>query len=388
MGSSSVFFLLLAGIVFGLILGAALGWFARAAQFPVATHSPMDVNKLRNELEPALNSSLSHLTKQSIEPLEKAMVNLEQHLHQLDSQRAASLASLNGHLMAMSRTSTRLSDRTEQLVTALRSPNVRGRWGEIQLERIVELGGMVKHVDFNSQVTAQIGGTTVRPDLIINLAGGRSLVVDAKVPFSAYFDALETKDPEEHSAYLRRHAHMVRTHVQALASKSYIEAFSPTPEFVILFTPADPFLDAALSVDPDLLEFAFEKNIVIATPTTLFALLRTIALSWRQEDMSEKAREVQRLGRELFTRLNTMAEHFNKTGKYLDKAVESFNSTLSSLDTRVMVTSRKLAEMDIPARTDKTSPSLDTANSATRRFTESNSTRTDGTSKPSGPSLI
>ena len=145
----------------------------------------------------------------------------------------------------------------------------------------------------------------------------------------------------------------MRSHVAALSGREYIEAFQPTPEFVVLFVPADPFLDAALSVDPDLLEFAFERNIVIATPTTLFALLRTVALGWRQEDISDKAREVQRLGRELYSRLNTMGEHFNKVGRGLERAIDAFNATLGSVDSRVMVTARKLGEMDIPARTDR-----------------------------------
>ena len=236
---------------------------------------------------------------------------------------------------------------------ALRSPNVRGRWGEIQLERVVEIGGMTKHVDFDSQVTATLNGKSVRPDLVVHLAGGRNIAVDAKVPFSSYLDAMDTEDPEEHAGYLRRHAHLLRNHVQALSHRDYIEAFSPTPEFVVLFVPADPFLEAALSIDPELLEFAFGRNIVIATPSTLFALLRTVALGWRHEDISEKAREVQRLGRELYARLGTLNEHYEKVGRSLEKAVEAFNSSLGSLDLRVGVTARRLYELEIPARTDK-----------------------------------
>lgn len=367
--------LLFVGLILGLLLGAALGWFAHSSR-QTASSSPelapghsgsgeTGAGDARTGTSPAeltdtVNKSVTNTVTQSMLPLERAMHRLGQQLQELEADRATAFSQLSSQVHSMSRTSTRLSDRTDQLVTALRSPNVRGRWGEIQLERVVELGGMVKHVDFESQVTAYLGNKAVRPDLVVNLSADRHIVVDAKVPFSAYLDALETKDPEEHAAYLRRHAHMVRTHVQQLSHKDYIEAFSPTPEFVVLFTPADPFLDAALGVDPELLEFAFERNVVIATPTTLFALLRTVALGWRHEDISDKAREVQRLGSELYSRLNTMGDHYNRVGRSLEKAVEAFNSTLSSMDSRVMVTARKLAEMDIPSRTDKQPTNLST----------------------------
>ena len=193
----------------------------------------------------------------------------------------------------------------------------------------------------------------MRPDLVIHLAGGRSIVVDAKVPLSAYLDAMDSEDPEDRTGFLRRHAHLMRAHVQALSGKDYVEAFSPTPQFVVLFVPADAFVDAALAVDTELLEFAFEHNIVIATPSTLFALLRTVAVSWQHEEISDKAREVQRLGRELYTRLNTLNEHYDKVGRGLERAVEAYNASLVSLDSRVGVTARRLKEMDIPARVDR-----------------------------------
>ena len=165
---------------------------------------------------------------------------------------------------------------------------------------------------------------------------------------------MESEDPEDRAGFLRRHAHLMRSHVQALSSKDYSEAFSPTPQFVILFVPADTFVDAALTVDAELLEFAFERNIVIATPSTLFALLRTVAVSWQHEEISDKAREVQRLGRELYTRLNTLNEHYDKVGRGLERAVEAYNASLASLDSRVGVTARRLTELDIPARVDRT----------------------------------
>ena len=387
--------LLIVGLLLGLLLGAALGWFAHSSRFPSpatdgnAGAKPLEQTPTTDPAELALsvNKSVNQSVSQTLVPLERAMDRLGMQMQELEADRATAFAQLSSQVHSMSRTSTRLSDRTDQLVTALRSPNVRGRWGEMQLERVVELGGMVKHVDFESQVTAYLGTKAVRPDLVVKLSSERHIVVDAKVPFSAYLDALETSDPEEHAAYLRRHAHMVRTHVQQLSHKDYIEAFSPTPEFVVLFTPADPFLDAALGVDPELLEFAFERNIVIATPTTLFALLRTVALGWRHEDISDKAREVQRLGSELYTRLNTVGDHYNRVGRSLEKAVEAFNSTLSSMDSRVMVTARRLSEMDIPNRTDKRPTDLSPVNAqpakaTTREDPHPSANESDETSKP------
>ncbi|QCB28136.1 DNA recombination protein RmuC [Corynebacterium endometrii] len=357
----------------GLAIGAMLGWLGHAYLRPTthpesggqpAVEGPgRDQERLLELLEEsqarsqqaalAAAGQRQEEMERSLAPLEKALYRLGIQLKELEADRATAFASLTSQVQSMARTSTRLNDKTDQLVTALRSPNVRGRWGEMQLERVVELGGMLKHVDFDSQVTATVDGKTYRPDLVIHLAGGRNVVVDAKVPFSSYLDALESQDPEEHAAYLRRHAHLLRNHVNALGSKDYVGAFFPTPEFVILFVPADPFLDAALSVDNELLEHAFERGVVIATPSTLFALLRTVALGWQQEDMSDKAREVQRLGRDLYSRINTMGEHYNKVGKGLERAVEAYNQTIASLDSRVMVTARRLAEMDIPGRADR-----------------------------------
>ena len=287
---------------------------------------------------------------QDLRPVARALKDMREQLDEMDKQQAVSASSLAGQVQAIGRTSARLGDRTDQLITALRSPQTRGRWGEIQLERVVELGGMLEHVDFDTQEHMLIDGSRVRPDMIIRLTQGRNIVVDAKVPFQAYLDALGTEDPEERQAFMRRHAHLVRAHVDTLSAKSYIEAFQPTPEFVVLFVPADPFLDAALSIDPELLDYAFSRDVVIATPTTLFALLRTVALGWRQESLNDAAKEIQRLGGQLHQRLATMAEHYNRVGSSLDKAVEAYNATLASMDSRVMVTARKLEEAQVPSR--------------------------------------
>lgn len=336
-------------LIVGLVVGALVGWLARTvtlgATAPAAT-TPAGTAP-RDPDSPTTPQSAPDAA------LEKAIDRLGYQLQEIEAGRQVELSTLGAQIQAISRTSARLNDRTDKLVSALRSPNVRGRWGEVQLERVVELGGMVKHVDFTPQETAVLDGQRVRPDLVVRLAGGRQIVIDAKAPFTSYLDALEATDPEEHAAFLRRHAHLLRGHVTALAHRDYIGAFHPTPEFVVLFVPADPFLDAALSADPDLLEFAFERNIALATPSTLFALLRTVALGWRQEDLSDKARQVQKLGQELYTRLNTMGEHYNKLGLSLERAVDSFNATLNSMDSRVMVTARRLNELDMSARTDR-----------------------------------
>ncbi|MEJ5997157.1 DNA recombination protein RmuC [Corynebacterium sp. H130] len=309
-------------LLMGLILGYFLGWNRRAQ-----TDSP---------------GQSAELVRSQLTPLEKAMAQLTGHMREMEIERAESLGQLSAQIQAMSRTSLMLTDRTDKLVTALRAPQVRGRWGEMQLERVVELSGMVKHCDFDTQVSHG----SIRPDMVVRLSDGRNIVVDAKAPFLAYLDALDTTDPEEHEAHLRRHAHHLRQHVTQLSTKDYQKSFPESPEFVVLFVPADPFLDAALRIDNELLEFAFSKNVVLATPTTLIALLRTVGLGWQHNSLSEKASEIQRLGSELYQRLGTVSEHMNRLGSSLDKAVTSFNSTIASLDSRVFVTARKLDDLD------------------------------------------
>lgn len=317
-------------LLMGLALGVVIGWLWRASRGAAETDQVDFIRQLA--------------------PLESAVDKLGGQLHSLEKDQVSTYSALVSQVQAMTRTSSKLTDRTDKLVTALRAPQIRGRWGEMQLQRVVELGGMVRHCDFDTQVSTRLGDKVVRPDLIVRLAGGRQLVVDAKVPFTAYLDAMETEDPEEQAAFMRRHAHLLRTHVTQLSDKNYIDAFTPTPEFVVAFVPADPFLDAALSVDPELLDFAFSRNIVVATPTTLFALLRTVALGWQQEDLADKAQDIQRLGRELHQRLHNFGEHYGRIGRNLEKAVDAYNSTLGSLDSRVMVTARRLSDLDLSTR--------------------------------------
>ncbi|WP_038604957.1 DNA recombination protein RmuC [Corynebacterium atypicum] len=339
------------GLVLGLALGLVAGWLIWGRGTHGSGQAPAEPAELpgRHAADPA-GVELARVAEAAathIGPLHEAIGRLSGQIADMEKERAQALGSLASQIQTMTRTSYRLSDRTDKLVASLRSPQVRGRWGEMQLGRVVELGGMVEHCDFDVQVPARVNGKLVKPDMVIRLSGGRNVVVDAKVPYSAYLDALETTDPEEHAAFLRRH-------VTELSRRDYIEAFSPTPEFIVLFVPADPFLDAALNVDPELMEFGLAHSVVIATPTTLFALLRTVSLGWRQEDYSQKAREIHRLGREFYTRLTTLTEHYAQVGKALDRAVEAYNASLGSVDARVGVTARKLAEMGVPAHTDRT----------------------------------
>jgi DNA recombination protein RmuC len=277
-----------------------------------------------------------------VEPLRAAVGELNQYIDVVERNRTQEYAGLREQVAGMHRTSQLLSTQTGQLVAALRAPQVRGRWGEIQLERVVELAGMTRHCDFDTQVTS--GGH--RPDMIVRLAGGKQIVVDAKVPFAAYLDAAQAQDPDERDKFLSRHARQLRAHIDQLADKAYWNSFEPTPEFVILFLPGDPFLDAALGADAALLEHAFGRNVILATPTTLTALLRTIALGWRHESLSDEAATIQRLGRELYQRIGAAGHHLDRLGAQLGKAVDAFNHTVASMESRVMVTARKLHDLE------------------------------------------
>ncbi|MEO6880203.1 MAG: DNA recombination protein RmuC [Mycobacteriaceae bacterium] len=287
-------------------------------------------------------------------PLRDAVTNLAEHVRTVEHTRVEAYAGLREQVAGMHRTSQQLTTQTTQLVTALRAPQVRGRWGELQLERVVELAGMVEHCDFDTQVSGEVSDAAgadstlrVRPDMVVRLSGGRQVVVDAKVPFAAYLEAVEAGDEQTRTAKLARHARALRAHVDALSAKTYWRAFTPSPEFVVLFVPGDPFLEAALSADPGLLEHAFARDVIIATPTTLIALLRTVAYSWRQEALSEQAAAVLALGRELHARLGTVGSHLERLGGQLGRAVDSFNSTVSSMESRVLVTARKLGETGV-----------------------------------------
>ncbi|ANZ28265.1 MULTISPECIES: DNA recombination protein RmuC [Rhodococcus] len=341
-----------------LALGAVLGWLLHAARSgDRAARAEAQLAALR-ENEAQLRQALGAVSEDSarrhsgaigeqvsrlVGPLQEAVGALARQVEHVERNRVHAYAGLTEQVEGMHRASQLLSTQTQQLVTALRAPQVRGRWGEIQLERVVELAGMVRHCDFDTQV-AKDG---VRPDLLVYLAGGKQIVVDAKVPFAAYLDAAQEEDVARRDQHLVRHARQVRTHIDQLSAKAYWESFDPTPEFVVLFVPGDPFLDAALAADSELLEYAFARNVILATPTTLVALLRTIAHTWRQEALSKEAATIHQLGRELYQRIGVVGGHLDRLGSQLGKAVDSFNLTVASMESRVAVTARKLSELEI-----------------------------------------
>lgn len=341
----------LAVVIVCLAVGAALGWLAARARAATQLAELRATLHATHEGEARLEQSLRALSyeataesheavSRAVAPLQETLRRYEQRVAELERDRTEAYAELRA-------VSGELRDETKQLVAALRAPQVRGRWGEHQLRRIVEAAGMLEHCDFSEQVTGDIEGQGVRPDLVVRLQGDRTVVVDAKAPFEAYLAAMEAGDEAGRERHLATHAAHLRRHVDALAAKSYWAAFAQSPEFVVLFVPADPFLDAALRHDPSLLEHAFRRDIVLATPATLVALLRTVAYAWRQEALARNAAAVHTLARELYGRLSTMGEHLAKVGGSLGGAVTAYNKAIGSLEARVLVSARKLAELGV-----------------------------------------
>lgn len=291
-----------------------------------------------------------------VNPLRETLDRVQSQLNSVERDRAGSYEKLLEQVSTMRLTSEQLRVETTQLVTALRAPQVRGRWGEMQLRRAVEAAGMTEHIDFDEQATVTGPDGLLRPDLVVRLVGGKNVVVDSKVAFSGYLEAMEAKDEATRNLRLKAHARQLRTHIDQLGAKSYFEHFAPSPEFVVCFVPADAFLDAALREDPSLQERAFEQNVVIATPSTLVALLRTVAYTWRQEALAANAAEVHQLGRELYQRLSTMGGHIDKLGSSLTSAVGAYNKTVSSIESRVFVTARKMVELKVVDPSDQLEP--------------------------------
>jgi DNA recombination protein RmuC len=285
-----------------------------------------------------------------VAPLRETLEKVQSQLSEVEKVRAGSHAALVTEIGVMRQSSEQLRVETAQLVSALKAPQVRGRWGELQLERTIEAAGMTEHVDYVTQATSTTEDGVQRPDLVVKLVGGKNVIVDSKVAFAGYLEAMEAKDEATRNARFKAHARHMRDHVESLSKKAYWERFTPAPEFVVCFVPADAFLDAALREDPSLQEYAFERDVVIATPSTLVALLRTIAYTWRQEALAANAAEVHQLGRELYQRLSTMGGHVDKLGQSLQKAVQSYNQTVTSLETRVFVTARKMTDLKVETK--------------------------------------
>lgn len=282
-----------------------------------------------------------------VKPLNDQLTKITDHANELERHRTAAYAELRSQIETMGQNSEKLRLETQQLTTALRAPQIRGRWGELQLRRVVEAAGMLEHVDFVEQASVNTADGKLRPDLLVNIAGDKHVVVDAKVAFNGYLEAQEAPDDNTRQARLKAHARHLKTHIGSLSGKQYWAQFAPAPEFVVMFVPSDVFLNAALEQDPTLYEHAFERNVVLATPSTLVALLRTVGYTWRQEALARNAHEVLQLGRELHNRLSTMSGHVGKLGRQLDNAVKAYNDTVSSLESRVLVTARRMSDLKV-----------------------------------------
>lgn len=287
-------------------------------------------------------------TEQVLQPVREGLERFNLRLAQVEKERAALASDLSAQVQSVRSTGEELRRETAALSTALRKPQVRGAWGELQLRRVAELAGMLEHCDFVTQETATASDDrTIRPDMKVTLAGGRFVYVDSKVPLAAFLDAHAATDERERGERLAAFTRNVRGHIDALSGKNYFRAGTGSPEFVVLFIPSEALASEAVALQPDLHEYAAHRNVILATPTTLIAMLRAVSYGWRQAVLADSAAEVFALGRELYDRLATMGAHFDKLGRSLNSAVRAYNTTLGSLETRVLVTGRRLRDLQV-----------------------------------------
>jgi DNA recombination protein RmuC len=319
------------------------------------TFAALSQDALRHNNEQFLHLADTRF-RQAGAPLTETLTKVEQQIRAIEKERAGAQESLRQQIEFVRLTGEQLRQETASLVSALRKPQARGRWGELQLRKCVEYAGMTDRCDFVEQQSVVTADGTLRPDLVVKLVGGKSIVVDSKVTLAAYLEAHDAADDATRDERLAAHARHLRAHVDQLAAKAYWSQFTPAPEFVVLFVPGDAFLAAALDRDASLLDDAFGKRVHIATPTTLISVLRAVAYAWQQQALADNARDVFELGRELYKRLGTMGDHMDKLGRQLTGAVKAYNGTVGSLERQVLVTARKLndlevvdAELDAPA---------------------------------------
>ena len=361
----------LALLLLGLVLGTALGvlWerSRRATRADPATTAALD-GTARVLLETA-----DRQLAQASAPIHESLRHLDDRLREIEQGRVSAQAALSRQIEDVRTTGEELRGQTAALVTALRTPQVRGRWGELHLRRAVELAGLVDRCDFTEQlvIPAQEGAETgegagvARPDLVVHLAGDKHVVVDAKVPLGAFLEAAEAPDELVRQERLRAHAKQLRAHVDQLASRAYWKrlaaAGAPTAEFVVLFVPGEAFLSHALSADPELIEYAAERKVVLASPITLITLLRTVAYAWTQDTLAAEARTIVELGRELYDRIGVFTEALDTVGRSLGASVAAYNRAVGSLDARLLVTARRLRDLGLDDGQPPSARSLDTA---------------------------
>ncbi len=368
---------LLLDFILGLVVGLALWlwqrgrWLARVATLQAEAASLGDQLEARKVAEADLtqafkalaadalaanNQSFLHLAEQKlghkeqavaalVKPLQDSLEKISTQHQSMEKDRSAAYAGLTEQVKAMQEAQHSLRAETVRLVTALRRPEGRGRWGEVQLHRVVELAGMQSHCDFYEQEGTD--GGNKRPDMVVRLPGGKTLVVDSKAPLSALLDVADASDEKHAAIHLQRFAQHVKDHIKSLSEKSYWAQFADAPEFVILFLPGESFFSTALQHDPELIEFAAERQVILATPTTLLALLKAVYYGWRQEALAENAQHISQLGVELYQRLATLGGHWNGVGKHLGQAVKAYNEATASLESRVMVSARRFGEMQV-----------------------------------------
>jgi DNA recombination protein RmuC len=315
--------------------------FLQLAKQNLETHQ----EKARSEL-----SEREKAVEALVKPIRDALDASNKQISELEKSRSEAYGSIRNHLEAMQLSQQSLTQETQNLVKALRRPEVRGQWGEITLRRLVELAGMVEHCDFIEQVHIVGDDKIIRPDMIVNMPDQRQLVVDVKTPLDAYLAAAEAPDDAQRKLALERHAKNVRAHIRMLASKSYWTQFDESPEFVILFIPGDQFLSAALGEEPDLIEYALSQQIILATPTSFVALLKAVAYGWRQLALADNAKEIRVLAEDLYARLGTFVTHMNKVGRQLASSVENYNRAVGSLERSVLPGARKFTELGVHAK--------------------------------------
>lgn len=357
-------------LILGLVLGTGCAWIvmrSRTAQLEtelalvkqagqeraaVVAEARDAFRALSSEALQQTSSSFLEVAKTQLSghvaPLKDSLERMDRQMSGMEKVRQEAYGAVTQHLTALATTQDRLRLETGNLVKALRTPHVRGRWGEVQLRNVVEAAGMLPHCDFQEQASIRdTEGSLLRPDLVVRIPGGKQVVVDAKAPLAAYLDACECEDDDRRITHLENHARQVRDHLGKLAQKSYWRQFEPSPDFVIMFVPDETFIRVAQEHDAMLSEDGWKVGVILASPSTLFTLLRTVAATWQQETVAESAREVHELGRELYGRISTMAKHLGDAGKALDNAVGHYNSAVGSLETRVLVQARRFEQHGI-----------------------------------------